>query len=210
MKTAELLCRSVYGIVLSCCLLFTFVSLQGEPITEPKEISETGQRYLETTAESSGVVSWVRTENPPTPSGRVAFGFNTTTNEVQLYLPPKWGPFGSIEMTDERGQRLRKTELGSKLISLSRTNTFDRSHFQRHYGWKRLWPYMAHPMGEGATALSFPSPEQLFRIERPGAYKITMEIQVLTPAKGRLGPLRVISFPAMVIPIEIPATAIRK
>ena len=113
-------------------------------------------------------------------------------------------------MTDERGQRLHKTKLGSKLVSLSRTNTFDHSHFQHHYGWKRLWPYKAHPMGEGAIALYFHAPEQLFRIERPGTYKITMEIQVLTPAKSRLGPLRVISFPAMVIPIEIPATAIRK
>ena len=150
----------------------------------------------------SNLSAWVIMANPPTASNRITFGFSSlTTNEVTLYIPPlREPPFCKVEMTDAQGHRLKKTELGAKLLFLERTNAFGLNHFRKTYGWKQLTPYTASPTNIGSAACSFRTPAELFEITKPGQYKLTIEFQALR-MRGRSNV--VVSFPPIEIPIML-------
>jgi len=186
---------------LACCAFGVVLFPHAECVAQAQVTAGVAEEWLvESSAAVSNLTAWVRIANPPTSSDKIYFGFSaTSTNDMQLYLPPRWGPFCKIEMVDAQGRRLKKTEVAAKLLFLEYTNTFGSDYFRKHYGWKQLWPYKAHPKNEGGMALASYTPEQLFEIPKPGQYRLTIELQALQSK-----PLVMVSFSPITIPIQVP------
>jgi hypothetical protein len=158
-------------------------------------------RFTRTTSVTSNLVATIEILNAtPTPSDMIIYGFKTAgTNDTQVYLPPPGQHFCRVAMFDDKGQPLSKTQLATKLdaVFLARTYVLRAREFREKYGWKQLSPCVASPQSEGGIAYNFFKPEQLFDIKKPGNYTLTLEFQVLKPAKSLM---TVVTFP----PIEVP------
>jgi|GEM_PF-2674418 len=197
MRDNRLLRRSSLAAWLACGIVAMDWVLPAAPAQRPDNL------LSRSSAAVSNLIAWVIMVNPATPSDRISYGFSSlTTNQVTLYLPPvREGPFCKVEMTDAQGHRLKKTELGAKLLFLERTNAFGLNHFRKTYGWKQLTPYTASPTNIGSAAHWFRAPAELFEITKPGQYKLTIAFQALR-MRGRSNV--VVSFPPIEIPISAP------
>lgn len=145
-------------------------------------------------------------------SGIIHYQFNSSGEApVSLFLAPLH-PHAQhlcrVEMTDSNGMALKPKKAAAALnrTYITETNLFLASDLQKVREWKRLTPYTALPRRDGGVAYKFYSPNDLFIIEKPGSYTLSMEFQVFKPAKAtNPWPLSVVSFPAIEIPITIKA-----
>lgn len=168
---------------------------------------------IQSDAKSNIAVCCLFTQQVPATTNLIYYMFsNVGTNEMTVYLPPHGHHVCKVEMVNEKGEALHKTKLAMEIESrfYETTNVLTYKERISKTGWRQLSPYTLG-VGGGGTILELYRPDQLFEIDQPGKYTLTLTFQVMEFIRYNTGDgislARAITLPPIKIELDAPTKA---
>jgi hypothetical protein len=132
----------------------------------------------------------------------------STNREAILYIPSDSEYLCQIDLFDRSGQTIDKTDLGKKVGSRFETIQISRQHprYDRplfvflNSNKEEVNARQLRTINGGTSAPAFFSPDELFKIEKPGEYKLRLRFQLFEASTNSLSEL--IRFPPIELSVE--------